>query len=218
MIHLLIGEDRSAKDKKIKEIKSACFSSPDALKFDYETLDSVKLDPAELKKALIALPAIASQRLLLIRTIEKLTATNKNIISEFIRLPNRHAVLVLDSDQSFLKGEFFRELMTSAQVTRFGKGGRKEDMWAMTRAIEARQPADALKILNILLEGGDAPLKIMGGLVWFWGSVRPRVSKEGFKKGLLVLQEADLNIKRSRLKPEHAVEIAVTQLSSLIAC
>lgn len=218
MIHLLLGEDRLAKDEKISEIKRNCLSSPDALKFDYEVLSAVKLDSDELKKSLITLPAVSPQRLLLIRSIEKLNTKNKDILSEFMRLPDRPVVLILDSDQSSLKGEFFRELEAAAQVARFTTSGKKEDIWAMTRAMERRRPADALKILDALLEDGDAPLKVMGGLVWFWGSIRSRLSKEGFKKGLLVLQEADLNIKRSRLKPEHAVEVAVTQLSSLIAC
>jgi len=218
MIYLLLGEDRTAKDQKINGIKAACLSSNEALKFDYELLHGIKLDPAVLKKVLIALPAVAKKRLILIRAVEKLSAHNKEIISDFIQEEDRHAVLILDSDELSLKGGFFRDVMSAAEVMRFGRKDKKSDIWDVTGAIEARDSREALKVLNTLLQDGDSPLRIMGGLVWFWGSLRNRVSADGFKKGLLVLQEADLNIKRSRLRPEHAVEIAVTKLSSLIAC
>jgi DNA polymerase III delta subunit len=218
MIYLLLGEDRLAKDQKINEIKAACLPSDDALKFDYELLHALKLDPSVLKKALVALPAVAKKRLILIRTFEKLSPHNKDIILDFIQMENPHAVLIMDSDDLSFKSAFFRDLSASAKVIRFGQSGKKSDLWGVTRAIERRNPSEALRILNILLSDGDSPLKIMGGLVWFWGSIRNRVSAEGFKKGLLVLQEADLNIKRSRLRPDHAVEMVVTKLSLLIAC
>ena len=218
MIYLLLGEDRPAKDRKVNEIKISCLPSDDARKLDYELLHAIKLDPVVLKKAILALPAVAKRRLILIRTAEKLSAHNQEIISDFIRSGDEHAVLILDSDESALKGGFARDVMAVAEVTRFGRRGKKNDIWGVTGAIEACDPGEALKILDTLLKDGDSPLRIMGGLVWFWGSLRNRVSADGFKKGLLVLQEADLNIKRSRLKPEYAVEIAVTKLSSLVAC
>jgi DNA polymerase III delta subunit len=218
MIYLLLGEDSSAKRKKIDDIKSSILPSDDAVKFDYELLHGAKLDPVVLKKALLALPAVAKARLILIRTIEKLNAQNKDIILDFIRGDNPHAALVLDSVETSFKGEFFRDCLSAAEVLRFGQKGKKNDIWGVTKAIESRNSGEALRVLNTLLEDGDSPLRIMGGLVWFWGSLRNRVSANSFKKGLLVLQEADLNIKRSRLKPEYAVEIAVTKLSSLAAC
>ncbi|MCK5259737.1 MAG: hypothetical protein KAJ70_01625 [Candidatus Omnitrophica bacterium] len=218
MIYLLLGEGSSAKDRRINEIKADCLSSDDARKLDYELLHGIKLDPAALRKSLSALPAVAEKRLILIRSIEKLSEHNKEIISDFIQEGCQHAVLVLDSDATALKGGFARDVMSAAEVIRFGRRGKKSDLWDVTGAIEARDSREALKILNTLLKDGDSPLRIMGGLVWFWGSVRNRISADGFKKGLLVLQEADLNIKRSRLKPEYAVEIAVTKLSLLIAC
>ncbi len=85
----------------------------------------------------------------------------------------------------------------------------------MTRVM-ANDPAQALKILNELLEEGIHPLQIMGGLLWFWGKEKFRLKGDRYNKGLLVLQEADLNIKRSRLLPEHAIEVVVVKLCSLL--
>ena len=218
MIYLFLGEDGEAKEQKIAEIKKTCLPSDDALKLDYELLHGSKLDPAVLKKALIALPAISKRRLILIRSVEKLNTQNKKIILDFLQGENQHAVLILDLDEALPKNNFFRKMTDDAEAMCFGRGTAKGNVFDMTRAMERRNPSGALKILNQLLNGGDHPLQIMGGLVWFWGKSKNRLSRDQFKKGLLVLQEADLNIKRSRLKPEYAVEIAVTKLSSLISC
>jgi len=218
MIYLCLGEDRAAKEQRIAEIKTKHLTSDDALKLDYELLHGSKIDPSELKKALIALPGISLQRLILIRTVEKLNAQNKKILLDFIESDHRHVVLILDSDEISPKNNFFNKLKTKAEIMRFGKEEAKKNVFDMTRAMENRDSPGALKILEHLISGGDHPLQIMGGLVWFWGKLKQRLSADRFKKGLLVLQEADLNIKRSRLKPEYAVEIAVTKLSSLIAC
>jgi hypothetical protein len=156
--------------------------------------------------------------LILIRAVEKLNTQNKKIILDFMQTENPHAVVILDLDGALPQNNFFSTITNSAKAMCFGRGTAKENVFDMTRAMENRNSSDALKILDQLLNEGNHPLQIMGGLVWFWGKSRNRLSGAQFKKGLVVLQEADLNIKRSRLKPEYAVEIAVTKLSSLIAC
>ncbi len=40
MIYLLLGEDSQAKDKKISEIKTALLTQPEAVFFDFESLDA----------------------------------------------------------------------------------------------------------------------------------------------------------------------------------
>ena len=218
MIYLFLGEDREAKEQKIAEIKKTCLPSDDALKLDYECLYGSKIDPSELKKSLIALPAISSKRLILIRTVEKLNTQNKKILLDFIQSENEHAVLILDSEETSAQNSFMNKISAAAKVMRFGSGTVKKNVFDMTMRMENRDSSGALKILEHLMSGGDHPLQIMGGLVWFWGKSKNRLSTDQFKKGLLVLQEADLNIKRSRINPEYAVEIAVTKLSSLISC
>jgi DNA polymerase III delta subunit len=215
MIYLFLGEDRQAKDQKIAEIKSQCLSSDDARKLDAEVLYAEKLDPAVLKKALIALPAVAEKRYILIHTPEKLTPQNKDIILDYIQTGSSHAVVILDSDESAPKNNFFATVMAAAKVVRFGQKVKK-NVFDVTRALDNCDLPEALKILDNLMEEGDNPLQILGGLVWFWGRTKGRTAADCFKKGLLVLQEADVNIKRSRVMPEHAVEIAVTKLSLLI--
>lgn len=217
MIYLLLGGDSSAKEAKIAELKSEHLTNDDAVKFDSDAFRGADVDAVTLKKSLIALPAVAKRRLVVLRAIEKLNSQNRKILLDFIDSGQDHAVLVLETGEA-PKNKFFAQLVKKAKVFRFGQEWVKTNVFDVTRAMDNRDPAGALKILNQLMRGGDHPLQIMGGLVWYWGRAKNRVSAESFKKGLLVLQEADLNIKRSRLKPENAVEIAVTKLSSLIAC
>ncbi len=60
------------------------------------------------------------------------------------------------------------------------------------------------------------PLQIMGALVWYWGKEGKACGKERFERGLKALEEADLNIKRSRLEPQYAVEKLVVELGLLL--
>lgn len=216
MIYLFLGPDALAKDKIIAEIKQKALKIQEAYRFDFDILHAHKLDPAELKKTLISLPTIAEKRVVLIRDADKLSTHHQDILLECIEKANNPLILILDSHQEELKGSFFKAVQARAKTQRFS-GEAKQSVFDMTNAIGYRKPQDALRIMHELIDQGDHPLQLMGVLVWFWGKSKNRVSKEAFKKGLLDLQEADLNIKRSRVQPEYALEILVTKLSSLIA-
>lgn len=214
MIYFFFGQDYSAKDQKILEIKNKYLISDQAQHFDFDQLDGSKLSAEDLKKSLIALPAILKQRVLLIRKIEKCTDQNKELLLTWIKEKHSHCVLLLDSDAPELKNAFFKELSLNAQLFTFSLG-KRQNVFDMTRAIGSRNGTEALKILNDLMEEGDHPLQIMGGLVWYWRKQKSVLSADKFLKGLKFLQEADLNIKRSRINPEVAVEVAVVKLVGL---
>jgi DNA polymerase III delta subunit len=215
MIYILLGEDRSAKDEKIAAIKKKVFQPLESPDFDYEVLHAIDLDPATLKKSLLALPAVASQRLVMIREAHKLTDHHRKLILESLAMQNPTTVLILDTDEGFPQS-FLKMLPAKAQVLRTTTQEVSQNVFDMTRAMASRQPQDALKILSGLLENGDHPLQIMGGLVWFWGKSKQRLPAQKFHQGLKHLQEADLQIKRSLLQPEYALEVAVVKLSSLL--
>ncbi len=216
MIYLFIGEDVEVKDQKIEAIKKKVLNKPDAINFDYEILHAPKLDPADLKKALVTLPTIAKNRLILIRQASKLSKHHKELIQEFADLNQSDIVLIIDFELTE-EYAFIKKLSSVAEVFR-SSSQKKNNVFDMTNAISAQKPREALQILNNLLKKGDHPLQIMGALVWFWGKMKNRLSQDKYKTGLLELQEADLNIKRSRLKPEYTVEVLVVKLCSLVAC
>lgn len=216
MIYLLLGDDQDAKDRHIAGIKAKYLPDDSARQMDYESLHAVKLDADILKKALISLPALSKKRLTLIRAADKLDSHNKEIMLEFMRSGHTHAVVVLDCEGESGKSSFLSQIKAEAEVIHCGTPARRQNVFDMTRAMERRDPAGALKIFNELVAGGEPLLKILSGMVWFWGDRKNRLSGDQFKRGLRVLQEADLNIKRTRLKPEHAVEVAVTKLENIL--
>ncbi len=215
MIYLFFGQNYTNKDQKIQEIKKKLLSADNSEHFDFDQLDGTKLSAEDLKKSLVAMPAVLKQRVVLIRKIEKLSTQNKDLLLNWIKEKNQNCVLLLDSDEGESKNAFLTKLSANAQVFSFAVGKGK-NVFDMTRALSSRNDVEALKILDELLEAGDHPLQIMGGLVWFWGKQKGIVAKAKFEEGLEILQEADLNIKRSRLKPEYAIELLVVKLAGLL--
>lgn len=214
MLHLFIGENNAVKKDQIDRLKTQWLTDPQALRFDYDILYGHKLDPKEFKKSLLALPAILSQRLILIHDAEKLNEHCKTILGDFIKAGSSHAVLILDCDSVSDKDAFWNEVKRHAKVFE-SRPGAKDNVFDMSRAIGRGRCDEALKTLDALFDAGNHPLQIMGGLVWWWGSEKARMPRERFEKGLRELQCADLNIKRSRLKPEQALEVLVVKLAEL---
>jgi len=216
MIYLLVGHNFLEKNQKIEEIKNKTLSLSGARNFDYEVLDGAKIDAKEFKQALLVLPVISKKRLLVIRSIHKLKADNQKILLEFIQSQPQYVDFICDSDEGDSKTAFFDKLSAQAKVFQFGVAV-KSNVFDVTKAIGARNPQQALKMLTNLLEEGNHPLQLMGGLIWFWGGLKGRLSSDKFRQGLVEIQKADLNIKRSRLSPENALEVLIVKLSCLSA-
>ena len=215
IVYLFLGEDKEQKTAKIAELKSKYLSSRESFEFDYEPLYGHKLEPDTLKKALIALPAVSPQRVVLIRECDKLSPQNRDILLECIQDRSDKTVVMLDSNVLEVKDSFVTKLKVYAKVIDFQRQV-PANVFDMTRAIGLKKSQEALAILFQMLSSGTHPLQIMGGVVWFWGRSRERLPAQRFKLGLAAMQEADLNIKRSRLKPEYALELLVVKLCSLI--
>ncbi len=211
MITLFLGDDAPAKDARIQDIRTRLFPAAGARHFDYEVLHGHKLSPGDLKKALLNLPGLGTKRLVVIRECHRLSPQNRDLLAAYAKDRLSHCVLVLDSDVWEKKDAFVRDMSARAEVVHFGRK-RNASVFDLTDAIAARRGTKALKLLAQLLEQGDHPLKILGGIGWFWGTMKGKVSVEDFESGLRSLREADVNIKRSRVQPAHALEIAVVRL------
>ncbi len=213
MTYLLIGDDLPAKDSKIAELKKKFLLSAESFHFDCETLYAKKLDSETLKKALVALPVVSSKRVVIIHECERLDNRNQEIVLKTLEESSESSVVVLDFYRADAKSVFIEKLKKAARPLYFEKE-KPPDVFALGNAILAQKDSEALKILAQILAQGGFPAQILGFLVWKWRHARNRVSPEIFKRGLEALQEADWNIKRSRLKPEHALELLVVRLSS----
>lgn len=214
MPYLFIGENSSQKQELIAGLKDKFLSAQDSSRFDYEALYGHKLDPKDLKKALISLPAISSKRLIFIHDADKLSEHCKEILVEFFNSKPGHAEVIIECYSISDKDGLWAEIRRQSKVHETPKAAA-ENVFDMTRKMLGGRTAEALKSLNNLYEAGQHPLQIMGGVVWAWSNERGRVSSEKFEEGLRELQEADLNIKRSRLPAEQAVEVLVVKLAGL---
>jgi DNA polymerase III delta subunit len=211
MIYLFLGEGCLAKDQRINEIKKKHLPEGESVHFDFDQLDGARLDAAELKKSLISLPFISKERVIILRRSEKLSTQNKELILEFAKDKESRTVVLMDLCEGDTKNSFVQKLSVLVKVIA-PPVTKKQNVFDMTKAMSTKNAAESLRILNELFEEGWHPLQVMGGLVWFWGKEKTRLSSLKFQKGLKLLQEADLNIKRSRLKPEQAMEVLVIKL------
>ena len=212
MIYLLLGEDTQAKDLKIAEIKSRLLNKPEAVHFDFESLDAHHLSAAGLKKALLALPALSSQRLVLVRHVHKLKNDAVRVLLTFVNKPPDYCDVILEASTE-LKGEL-KDISTRVKTWTLGVK-EEANIFDMTRLMSAKKTTEALKMLHEFYSHGMYPLQMMGALVWYWGKEGRALGPKTFERGLKALQEADLNIKRSRLLPEYALEKLVVELTEL---
>jgi DNA polymerase III delta subunit len=215
MIYLFLGDDLGAKDAKIAEIKNKFFKdSQEALAFDFDNLDAKELSSNALKKAFLTLPVIAPHRLIILRQIHQLKSADIQVLIHFCQKPAKHCDVILESSENTLKGDL-------KDLPLYAKGAvmaRPEgpNVFDMTKLMTAHRSGEALKMLDAFYRDNVHPLQIMGALVWYWGREGKVNGKETFKRGLKALEEADLNIKRSRLEARYAVEKLVVELGLLL--
>jgi DNA polymerase III delta subunit len=209
MIYLLLGEDSHAKDKKIAEIKTSVITQPEALFFDFESLDAAHINATSLKKSLLALPSFSSKRLILIRHAQKLKADPAALLVDFAAKDSRDCDIILEASAE-LKSPL-KDITAYAKTITLGLKAEL-NIFDMTKLISMKKTTDALKMLHEFYNQGMYPLQMMGALVWYWGKEGRALGPQKFEKGLKALEEADLNIKRSRLLPEYALEKLVVEL------
>ncbi len=215
MIYLFLGDDLPAKDAKITEIKNKLFkNTEEALAFDFDNLDAKELGDNALKKAFLTLPVISPHRLIVLRQVHKLKSTDIKVLIDFCQKPAKYCDVILESTESTLKGDL-------KDLPLYAKGAvmaRPEgpNVFDMTRLMTAHRSGDALKMLDGFYQEDVHPLQIMGALVWYWSKEGKPLGRERFERGLKALEEADLNIKRSRLEPQYAVEKLVVELGLLL--
>ena len=216
MDHLLYGPDIELKIKTFHAIRAEVFSSADARTLDFETLDAHKLTPETLKIALMSLPAMGSRRLVHVYRAEKLDKQNLELLTIFLREPHPHVTVVLEAetwdDSAKMRqplGPLLKKTGSQAPV--------RSDVFALMNAVQAGDSSTALRALNTLFSDGEQPEKLLGGMAWAWSNkAKARLPEDSYKKGLLLMQEADIALKRSRFPDrDNALEVLVVRLSLL---
>jgi DNA polymerase III delta subunit len=87
-----------------------------------------------------------------------------------------------------------------------------QDHWAMTNAVEAGQPAEALRQLALLLDAGGAPEMILGQLGWLVRSKFPMIAPGELRPAIDAVFRTDVDLKRSAGDPRVLLERLVVEL------
>ena len=214
MIHILFGEDSAKKDQYLAELKNKMFAKySSAISLDFELLFADKLPVDDLKKALWALPAVAPQRLIFVRDCHRLNDRHSAILEEFMQKDFPQIVLALESAESGALTGLIKRFRSKLKIVAC-EAETRPNVFDLTRMISMGKAMEALNLLHGLLKDGVHPLQVMGGIVWYWGKSREKMSRDVYHRGLLALKQADENIKRSRLDGARALELLIVKLSS----
>lgn len=208
MVYLLIGQDVSFKDTALKQIKDK-FLIPELEQFNLDVLYAKDLDIFSFQEKLLTLPVKSHTRVIVVRESQNLKENIREFILKYAQAPRSCLVLVLDFAQKNYKDTFIRRISVFAQVREF-KSSFKPDAFALSRQIELRKTDSALSILVQLLDEGEKPERILGGLRYAWE--RKITTSFEARKRIQALLACDIEIKTGRLKSSLALEKMVISL------
>ena len=125
-------------------------------------------------------------------------------------------------DLTRLRGDVERLLLFAAGQSSIGLDDVRavaapataHDDWAVARAIERGQAAEALKELALVVESGAAPYMVLGQLAWV---VRTKLPAHRLPAAVDALFQADLNLKSSGGEHRVLLELLVMELCGVRA-
>jgi len=212
MIYLFVGDDPLSKESKLNKIKEELlpFQTRD---FNFDMIYGREAGLRPLQEKMLMLPAAgAKTRVVVIKDADQLKDDIRGFILQYARQKNHPVTLILDMARAEGKDAFVKDLSRHAQVVRF-KDVVKADAFVLSRQIDAQKTSFALKTLNQLLEDGEKPERIIGGLRY--AMERSGIYSPQAKKKLKALLNCDIDIKTGRLRPDFALEKLVIKLCSL---
>ena len=108
--------------------------------------------------------------------------------------------------------------VTAADVEEVAGDPSLKDQWAIARAIEAGSASAALRELALLLDGGAAPLQILGQLGWIVRAEPPkgRFPAEGVAAAVDAIFRTDLALKTSAGDPRVLLERLIVDLCGAV--
>jgi DNA polymerase III delta subunit len=210
-VYLFLGEDNLSKDAVLARIKQEALPLK-TQEFNLDILYAKDLDLKGLQEKLLFFPLNLSRRVVVVRNCRELKADAKEFLVNYAKNPQPQIILVLDAGRSVANDEFVRKLSGSCQVARFSEE-KQLNVFDLSRKIETKQAAASLSILKQLLDDGEDPVRILGGLRASWQ--RQGLSPVELKKRVKLLLQCDIEIKTGKLKPGFVLERLIVNLCSL---
>lgn len=212
MTYLFIGQDNLAKDAQLKKIRED-FLKKETAHFNIDSLYARDLSLKEIQEKLLCLPVDSPKRLIVVKGAENLKEDIKEFILRYLEKPYQQVILILDAGRYEKRDKFFNQVSNYAKVIRF-KEVQQADVFGLSRQIELRNTGGALRLLAQLLEEGERPERILGGLRYAWE--RDIAYSRTARKRMRLLLNCDVDIKTGRLRASFALEKLVMSLSVFV--
>lgn len=170
---------------------------------------------------MLVLPLDSPKLLVIVKEAECLNEELKAYLLQYVKSPLTHVLLVLDAQQEQQKNnqskkeafsEFADRLSRYVRVFR-AKVPAGPDAFGLGREIQLRRIPSALSILHQLLDAGQRPERILGGLRY--SCEREAAAPAFTRKKLKYLLRCDIEMKTGRAKPLLALEKLVVRLCCL---
>jgi DNA polymerase III subunit delta len=107
-----------------------------------------------------------------------------------------------------------RQKITAADVREVVSAETAQDDWAVTNAIQQRNPREALRQLALALEAGAVPYMVLGQLAWFVREKLSNVDPRRVPAAVEALFRTDQDLKTSGGDPRVLLERLVVELCS----
>lgn len=209
-VYLLIGQDSPDKNARLKQLRGELLSGARE-EFNLDVIYAKDATVRILQERLKALPVDAEKRIVVIRQADDLKKEIREFLLGYIEKPYREVVLVLDLHSLPAEGDFAQRLLRRSRVYRFKEAPAAADAFSLGRYIAQGKADCALQVLNQLLESGEKPERILGGLRYM---CQKDIAFSARKKIVLgFILECDLEIKTGRLRPDFALEKLVVGLT-----
>lgn len=216
-VYLFIGQDiitqdgLSRKQAILKEIREQSLAKT-IEDFNLDTVYSGELNLKGLQEKFLFLPLKSKKRIIIIKEAQDLKEDIKEFLLGYVKKPRDGIILVLDMERQGPKDAFAGRIYNYAKVYRFKESARL-DAFALSRLIDKKNTEQALRTLNQLLQDGEKPERILGGLRF--ALEKAATNHLDIRKRLKLLLNCDIDIKTGRLKPVFALEKLIVSLCSL---
>ncbi len=207
-IYLLLGDDIPAKETNLEKIKKQ-FLADNLKDFNFDVLYASELSLRVIQEKILFLPFEATKRVILIKQVEDLKKDIKEFLVKFFQEPQDNLIFIFDSDDADLRDEFLSQISKSANIINVGTKPIA-DVFVLARNIEAKKVTLSLKILRKLLEDGERPERILGGLRARWQKDNRDVLQ--YKRRIGLFLKCDQEIKTGKAKPSYSLEQLVVKL------
>ena len=214
-VYLFLGQDildqenSSLKEKELNKLKACLPKQTRDFNLDILHCNDRSFSLKALQEKLLFMPTGDGARIVVVRSLQDAQPEVKEFLSSYVKNPSPGIILVLDVDKFDRKNAFIERISPYAEIRHF-RVDVQASTFTLSRLIEAKRTAEGLEVLHELLDNGEKPERIMGGLRASW--TRYPADPLILKKKLKILLQCDLDIKTGKIKPVFALERLIVNL------